>query len=170
VSVFLSHSVAQCFLWSGFNRKHPRVGSLFQGRFKAILVAPDGPNLKVSRCNAYAVYWDTIPESGIAISEDSRNSVERVPEETDIVVSVTSRATPMVAGTFTKRKWILSASAVVCGIVPRVPSDWTNGKPISVKALIPACTFDKAKRCVAPGECRSECCLDTSYKCDIKRT
>jgi putative transposase len=32
-----------------FNRKRQRVGPLFQGRFKAILVAPDGSHLQVSR-------------------------------------------------------------------------------------------------------------------------
>jgi putative transposase len=32
-----------------FKRQHRRVGPLFQGRFKAILVAPDGPLLQVSR-------------------------------------------------------------------------------------------------------------------------
>jgi putative transposase len=32
-----------------FNRKRHRVGPLFQGRFKAVLVAPDGAHLQVSR-------------------------------------------------------------------------------------------------------------------------
>jgi putative transposase len=32
-----------------FNRKHRRVGPLFQGRFKAVLVAPDGHHVQISR-------------------------------------------------------------------------------------------------------------------------
>jgi putative transposase len=58
-----------------FNRKHRRVGPLFQGRFKGILLAAEGPPLEVSRY----IHLNPVRTRRFDLSKDQTSLPEQTP-------------------------------------------------------------------------------------------